>query len=111
MNSKPKNPIWPYLAVLPCLFALSVTAPRAWRQMARRASDIPTQVDTLVAPAYSGSGSANFETPDAEELTPRRPPTTRTSLTDEVAMHDSQIDDRPPLPEAPAEPPAPETPA
>ncbi|HEX3726784.1 MAG TPA: hypothetical protein VHV08_11105, partial [Pirellulales bacterium] len=36
MKSKSKSPIWPYLAVLACLFALSITAPRAWDRISRQ---------------------------------------------------------------------------
>src|SRR5258708_2372428 len=34
MKSKQKSPVWPYLGILACLFALSITAPRAWNRMA-----------------------------------------------------------------------------
>src|SRR5262245_39752845 len=44
MRPKRTNPIWPYLGILACLFLLSVTAPRAWERMARRAR--PMQVRT-----------------------------------------------------------------
>src|SRR6185295_15319425 len=40
MNKNQQRPttIWPYLAILACLFVLSVTAPRAWDRMERRES-------------------------------------------------------------------------
>ena len=36
MWSRQKGITWPYLAVLGCLFVLSVSAPRAWHQVARK---------------------------------------------------------------------------
>lgn len=38
MKSNHKSPIWPYLAVLACLFAVCVLAPRGWQQLARTES-------------------------------------------------------------------------
>ncbi len=35
MKSNHKSPIWPYLAVLACLFAVCVLAPRGWQRLAR----------------------------------------------------------------------------
>ena len=36
MLLKRKSPIWPYLGILACLFALSLAAPRSWERTARR---------------------------------------------------------------------------
>ena len=36
MVLKRKSPIWPYLGILACLFALSLAAPRSWERIARR---------------------------------------------------------------------------
>ena len=38
MKSKQQSPVWPYLGILACLFVLSITAPRAWKRMARQES-------------------------------------------------------------------------
>src|ERR1700736_4305900 len=36
MKSNQPSPVWPYLGVLVCLFALAVTAPRGWQPFAHR---------------------------------------------------------------------------
>lgn len=36
MSSHQQTPAWPFLAILICLFALSVTAPRAWERIASK---------------------------------------------------------------------------
>ena len=38
MKSNRSSPIWPYLAVLACLFAVCVLAPRGWQRLARNES-------------------------------------------------------------------------
>ncbi len=38
MKRKKQSPLWPYLGILTCLFVLSVTAPRAWVRLERKAS-------------------------------------------------------------------------
>jgi hypothetical protein len=38
MKSNHSSPIWPYLAVLACLFAACVLAPRGWQRLARTES-------------------------------------------------------------------------
>ncbi len=38
MKSTYSSPIWPYLAILSCLFAVCVLAPRGWQRLARRES-------------------------------------------------------------------------
>ena len=65
MNSKHKSPIWPYLGILACLFALSVTAPRAWHRIARHEplsniffarQAVPEQYDDVAdAPPYEAA--------------------------------------------------------
>ena len=36
MKSNQSSPVWPYLGILVCLFALAVTAPRGWQPFAHR---------------------------------------------------------------------------
>ncbi len=38
MKSNQPSPVWPYLGILVCLFAIAVTAPRGWQSLARRES-------------------------------------------------------------------------
>jgi hypothetical protein len=67
-----RNPIWPYLIVLACLFALSIAAPRGWK----------------------GSGGENR----SEELASQRPlPRMESATTAEVIRPTSIIEIGPPL--------------
>lgn len=77
MRSHHQGPIWPYLGVLACLFALCVSMPRSWRQSAERSS-----LEAVEAPAARPASLA--PTPAEDELL--KPPS-------------------PPPVEAPAEPP------
>jgi len=64
--SRPRNPIWPYLMVLVCLFVLSVAAPSSWNRESRDpAVDTPSQLSdntpppSIVRPEYSTSITPN----------------------------------------------------
>ena len=70
MKSNHKSPIWPYLAVLACLFAVCVLAPRGWQQLARTES-IDAHLDAH-APHISDR-TRRWQTPPARCWPPARP--------------------------------------
>jgi hypothetical protein len=135
MKPKKRSPVWPYLGILACLFALSVTAPRAWDRMARHES-LQQMLESRKARAVdSQPGPEPLEQFEDSELTAREtvelaaeapavvdapvvPPapelTLEVSQTLEVVHRpDSAAEDRPdmevPLDEPPAEPQAEES--
>ncbi len=65
-KSSQRNAIWPYLGVLACLFVLSVTAPRAWERIARKApldtEPARPRVASQARPAKSSSTSSSNDT-------------------------------------------------
>jgi hypothetical protein len=66
-----RNPLWPYLLVLACLFALSIAAPRGWQR----------------------AGHENR----SDELSQQRPPETQIAARAEVVRPTSIVESGPPL--------------
>ncbi|REK08263.1 MAG: hypothetical protein DWQ37_20690 [Planctomycetota bacterium] len=117
-KAKNHSPIWPYLAILSCLFVLSLTAPRAWQRKARQpqAGTQPTAgtrqrgADELHAQALV-EDEASLESTDAVELAPYAADLRATQSprhVREVAIEPpagefaSEVRDEPGMPPAPA---------
>jgi len=120
MRSKQQSPVWPYLGILACLFVLSITAPRAWKRMARQESlsqvlaarrsvtaDVRVSAEPVRRPKLERPKSVEparpfvlYETSDSEELN------ARTALLDPPPAQSQAAQSLPEQP--PAAPPAPE---
>ncbi len=75
-NSRGQGPIWPYLAILACLFVLSVSAPRAWDRMRREETlshALTTRRPASLFPKHAerARGSAANETVESTRTTRR----------------------------------------
>lgn len=65
MKSKKHSPLWPYLAVLACMFAMCVTAPRAWQRIAVEHSIRPELEAQTASPlARKRVPTAELDQPD-----------------------------------------------
>jgi hypothetical protein len=55
MGRQPKEPTWPFLCILACLFVLSAAAPRAWEKTIRARDVLPSEeaIAEEEAPAFS----------------------------------------------------------
>ena len=50
MSRQPKEPTWPFLCILACLFVLSAAAPRAWERTIRSRTAQPSTEDVAIEP-------------------------------------------------------------
>jgi hypothetical protein len=65
MKSKKYSPLWPYLAVLACMFVMCVTAPRAWQRIAVEHSILPELDAQAASPlARKRVPAAELDQPD-----------------------------------------------
>ena len=61
MRTHRKNTNWPYVVILMCLFQLSVTSPRHWRNYVRKASSVQPAAEAVMVDAPMPSPSVSSE--------------------------------------------------
>ena len=102
MKADRQSRVWPYLGLLACLFALSVTAPRAWREAALRhrqtEETVPAGEHQTVNSSTSTSenvaiadNSAEADDPYVDQTQPEYPPQATTHHED-LASTDNWTD-------------------
>jgi hypothetical protein len=104
VKSNQPSPVWPYLGILVCLFAIAVTAPRGWQSLARRES-IQTFLDRhpVVVAEPQADASIKLDQPrasltsepteasDASDSAPSRVPMLAVSLPQPLDEPDEDV--------------------
>jgi hypothetical protein len=91
MKSNHRSPIWPYLGILSCLLALSITAPRAWQ----RAASVSSAADRFATLTDDSEFSIAAVEPEPATIVaaaaPVAEPTSNTPATVRVSSPDERL--------------------